>query len=173
MFVTPLEAYLAVIFGCRSNNPVFAYRRLIRLDPRNAGPELGTKYHAFPVKAHIVMTATGSFDLIGSKFALKSAALEPSFSAQKEILVDLRDIECTMSTFDVYELAQNLAFPNPALDTSKRIAVLIGGSGRFTHAQFEQLAKKTPNIRAFEELKSADRWLHAEADSPRVQTDSA
>ena len=117
------------------------------------------------LKNHIAMTATGSFDLIGSKLLLNSLSQEPSLRAQKEILVDLRDVDCTMSTFDVYELAQHLAFPNPALDTNKKIAVLITGNKHFNHAQFFDLCglKKSVNIRAFEQFEAADRWLHGDS----------
>lgn len=116
----------------------------------------------FPLDQFILTTATGSFDLIASKSALKAVAREPGFTVQNEVLLDLRDIKCQMSTFDIYELAQHMVYPNPALDTNRKIAVLVNGQSNFSHAQFLELCanSRSVNVRAFDECEPAEEWLH-------------
>lgn len=130
------------------------------------------KIKALPLDQFIVMTATGSFDLIASRSALKSVAREPSLNAQNEVLLDLRNIKCQMSTFDIFELAQHMAYPNPALDTNRKIAVLVTGQLSFNHAHFLELCanNRSVNVRAFDEYEAADEWLHADLSPDPKQT---
>ena len=126
----------------------------------------------FPLDQFILTTATGSFDLIASKSALKAVAREPGFTVQNEVLLDLRDIKCQMSTFDIFELAQHMAYPNPALDTNRKIAVLVTGQLSFNHAHFLELCanNRSVNVRAFDEYEAADEWLHADLPPDPKQT---
>ena len=80
-------------------------------------------------------------------------------------MLGLRDAGCQMSTFDVYELAQHLTFPNPALDTNKKVAVVIKASERFNHAQLMQLCalNKSANVGAFEDTETVNDWLYPSA----------
>ncbi len=89
---------------------------------------------------------------------------EPSFNAQTEVLLDLRDIDCQLSTTDIFELAEHMAFPNPALDTHRKIAVLVSGHLSFDHARFFELCARNRgvNVQAFDEYEAADEWLYAE-----------
>ena len=119
---------------------------------------------AFPLAHLIVMTATGTLDLKSSKLALKSIADEPSFNEQTEVLLDLRDIKCQLSTADIFELAQHMTFPNPALATNKKIALLVGGHLSFDHAHFLELCanNRGASLKAFDEYEFANKWLYAE-----------
>lgn len=125
---------------------------------------MGNRTRAFPLDHLIVMNATGAFDLTASKLALKAVATEPSFDSQTEVLMDLRDINCQLSTVDIFGLAVHMAFPNPALDTNKRIAVLVSGHLSFNHAHFFELCatNRNVNVRAFDDYDAADEWLHAD-----------
>ena len=68
-----------------------------------------------------------------------------------------------MSTFDVCELAQHLAYPNPVLDARKKIAVLLGADANFEHSRFLELCTrhKGLNVRAFDDYDTAKKWLAA------------
>lgn len=124
---------------------------------------MDAKIKAFPHEHLIMTTVTGAFDLSASKVALAAVEHDPSFNAQTEVLLDLREVKCTMSTVDVYQLAEHLASPNPALHTGKKIAVLVTGRAEFEHAQFLQLcaSNRGVSIGAFDDYEDAQKWLNA------------
>ena len=57
-----------------------------------------------------------------------------------------------------------MTFPNPALATHKKIAVLVSGHLSFDHAHFLELCanNRGASLKAFDEYESANKWLHAE-----------
>jgi hypothetical protein len=126
-----------------------------------------TTRKAFPLKDLIVMTSSGTIDLVASKAALKSLAADPEFDRHYEVLLDLRDSECELSVLDIYEIATYLAWPDPALPTSKKIAVLVSGHRAFDHAKFLEVcsANRGVQVGAFEDYEKASEWL--EADLPK------
>lgn len=131
-----------------------------------------TKHEVFPVKHLIVMDASGSLDLDASKVALKKLAADPDFDSRSEILLDLRDVECHMSTADIYDLAITMALPNPALPTCKKIAVLVEGRAEFDHAKFLETCGVNRGmwIAAFDDYDKADEWLTADLpEDPREE----
>ena len=111
-----------------------------------------------------VMTASGTLDFAASKIAVKSLVAEPSFDERCEVLLDFRDIECAMSVVDIFQLAEHIGFPNPALPTKKKIAVLVTGHRAFDHAQFLELCASNRGLKmgAFEDYENADAWLNAD-----------
>jgi hypothetical protein len=111
----------------------------------------------------IVMDATGILDLAASIAALKKLAANPEFDTRAEILLDLRDVECRMSINDLYDLAVILAWPDPALPTQRKIAILVDGALEFDHARFLALCAVSRGvaIRAFDGYDAADGWLTA------------
>ena len=94
---------------------------------------------------------------------LKLAA-DPQFDPQTEVLLDWRDVECEMSTLDIYDLASFLASPDPALPTRRKIAVLVDGQRGFDHALFLQMCVANSGIRlaAFADYDAANDWLSAD-----------
>lgn len=129
---------------------------------------MNAKSKAYPLKNLIVMTAAGTLDLAASKAALKLLAANPDFSTRCEVLLDLRDTDCAMSTTDIFDLATYMAFPAPALDTYKKVALLVdsNSAGRlaFSHAQFLELCtvNRGLHLQAFESYAQADDWLTAD-----------
>lgn len=127
-----------------------------------------TQTKVFPLKHLIVMTADGKLDLLASKTALKSLVAAPGFEASYEVLLDLRDINCSMSVTDIYELAAHMAYPDAALPTRRKIAVLIDSHSphhlAFDHAKFLEIAagNRGFQIRAFDDYDRADEWLNAD-----------
>jgi len=123
-----------------------------------------TTRKAFPLKDLIVLTSSGTIDLVASKAALKSLAADPEFEARYEILLDLRDSECELSVTDVYEIAAYLAWPDPALPTGKKIAVLVSGQRAFDHAKFLEICSTNRGLQvgAFEDYEKASEWLDAD-----------
>jgi hypothetical protein len=126
--------------------------------------DLKTQHKAFPLRHLIVVDAKGVCDLPASKAALEKLAADPQFDSQTEVLLDLRDIECQMSTLDIYELAAFMAGPDPALPTRRKIAVLVDGRSEFDHASFLQMCTANSGIRlaAFDDYDAADDWLSAD-----------
>lgn len=123
-----------------------------------------TENKFFQARHLIVMHASGIVDLNASKVALAKLAADPEFDQRSEILLDLRDIECHMSTSDIYDLAVAMAWPDPALPTHKRIAILVEGRAEFDHAEFLVLCAVNRGVRiaAFDDYEKADRWMTVE-----------
>lgn len=119
---------------------------------------------AFPLEELIIVTSSGTIDLVASKAALKSLAADPEFEASYEVLLDLRDSKCAMSIADVFEIATYLAWPDPALATRKKIAVLVSGERAFDLAKFLEMCSTNRGIRvgAFEDYEKASEWLDAD-----------
>lgn len=132
-----------------------------------------TTRKAFPLKDLIVITSSGTIDLAASKSALESLAADAKFDSQYEVLLDLRDSECEMSVIDVHEIATYLAWPDPALPTRKKIAVLVSGRQAFDHAKFLEMCSKNRGVRvgAFEDYDKASAWL--DADLPEDPTETS
>jgi len=133
-----------------------------------------TTRKAFPLKDLIVMTSSGTIDLAASKSALKSLAADPAFDSQYEILLDLRDSACELTAMDVYEVATFLAWPDPALPTRKKIAVLVSGQRAFDHARFLEVCSTNRGVRvgAFEDYDKASEWLDADLPEDPKQVDT-
>ncbi|MGP1676959.1 MAG: hypothetical protein ACTS6J_07350 [Burkholderiales bacterium] len=132
-----------------------------------------TTRKAFPLKDLIIMTSSGTIDLVSSKAALKSLAADPEFEANYEILLDLRVSECELSIVDIYQIATYLAWPDPALPTRKKIAVLVSGQRAFDHAKFLEMCSTNRGIRvgAFEDYEKASEWLDTELPEDPKGTD--
>jgi hypothetical protein len=131
--------------------------------------DLKTQHRAFPLEHLIVVDAKGTCDLLASKAALRKVAADPQFDSQTEVLIDLREVKCEMSTLDIYELAAFLAWPDPALPTRRKIAVLVSGP-QFDHASFLQMCTANTGIRlaAFGDYEAANNWLSADLpDDPK------
>ncbi|MBK7470419.1 MAG: hypothetical protein IPO58_03865 [Betaproteobacteria bacterium] len=111
----------------------------------------------------IVMDASGILDLQRSIIALENLAADPQFDAGSECLLDLRDIKCSMSAMDIFNLAEVMAWPNSALPTHRKIAILVEGHDEFDHAQFLALCagNRGVNIAAFDDYDTAGEWLSA------------
>ncbi|MEP6701748.1 MAG: hypothetical protein ABJB04_02080 [Betaproteobacteria bacterium] len=125
---------------------------------------MNTRHQAFPLQHLIVVDATGILDLAESKAALKKLAADPQFDATTEVLLDLRDVTCEMTTLDIYELASFMAWPDPALPTRRNIAVLVEGRAGFDHASFLQMCTANAGIRlaAFDDYDAANAWLNGD-----------
>ncbi len=136
-----------------------------------------TENRAFPLKHLIVMTADGTLDLDASKLALKSLAADPGFDATCEVLLDLRDIHCLLSINDIYAIGAHMAYPNAALPTNKKIAILVDGHSAsnlaLNHAQFLTVCAENRGLsmNAFDNYDDADAWLNAKLPiDPRENT---
>ncbi len=118
---------------------------------------------AYPWKDLIVMTSSGKIDLVASKVALKGLAHDPDFNTRYEVLLDWRDLDCTMSIADVFELAAYMADPVTGLPTRKKIAILVSSGMPFDHAQFLEVCatNRGVHLRAFQTYEKADEWLKA------------
>ena len=132
-----------------------------------------TARKAFPLKDLIIVTSSGTIDLVASKAALKSLAADPEFEANYEILLDLRISECELSIVDIYQIATYLAWPDPALPTRKKIAVLVSGERAFDHAKFLEMCSTNRGIRvgAFEDYEKAGEWLDTDLPEDPKGTD--
>ena len=109
------------------------------------------------------MDASGVLDAAASRAALAKLANDPDFSAKCEVLMDLRNITCSMSATDIYELACAMAWPNSALPTHRKIAILVDGRSEFDHASFLALCASNRGllVAAFVDYDEAGQWLVA------------
>jgi hypothetical protein len=130
-----------------------------------------TQIKVYPLKHLIVMDASGTLDLEASKAALALLVANPGFNASDEVLLDLRDVECEVSTTDLFEIAELMATSRAGFNTTKRTAVLVenhrNGHLPFNKAQFLELCadNRGLNVHAFEDRRAADEWLSAEPSS--------
>ena len=110
------------------------------------------------------MDVSGKLDLPASRHALEELAADPEFDARTEVLLDLRDVDCEMSTVDIYDLASFMSWPDPALPTQKKIAILVDGRTEFDHAKFLEMCVRSrgPRVAAFQDYEKADDWLNAD-----------
>lgn len=78
-----------------------------------------------------------------------------------------------MSIADVFEIATHLAWPDPALPTRKKIAVLVSGERAFDHAKFLEMCSTNRGIRvgAFEDYEKAGEWLDTDLPEDPKGTD--
>ena len=122
-----------------------------------------TENELFRAEHLIVMDASGVLDKAASIAALSKLAADPNFSSKCEVLMDLRDIKCTLTASDIYGLAVTMAWPNPALPTHRKIAVLVQGSADFDHASFLALCatNRGLSLAAFDDYDKAGEWLVA------------
>ena len=143
----------------------------------NPEADMKTQIVVFPLKHLIVMNAAGTMDLAASKAALTQMAATPGYDASSEVLLDLRGVECEMSTTDIFTLAEFMALPGAALTPNKKFAVLVDdhrhGHLPFNKAQFLELCADSTglSVRAFEDYQTADDWLNADLrDNPQYVT---
>ena len=122
---------------------------------------MNTQIKVFSHQSLIVLTADGQLDMAASKAALKIVAESSSHNEHAEVLLDLRDINCSLSITDMYELATHLASPKTGLPTHEKIAVLVDGAMEFDHAKFLALCgvNRGIAIRAFDDYDAAGEWL--------------
>lgn len=123
-----------------------------------------TQHKVFPLDRLVVVDASGLLDLPASKSVLKELADSDEFNEHTEVLLDMRDVECHMSTQDIYELAAFMAGPDPALPTHRKIAVLVSGRTEFDHALFLQMCTANSGLRlgVFLDYDAASNWLSAD-----------
>ena len=154
--------------------PYAARRLALRQALPTREPVMRTTRKAFPLKHLIIMTSSGTIDLVASKSALKTLAADPEFDKHYEVLLDLRDSECELSVMDVYEIATYLAWPDPALPTRKKIAVLVSGQRAFDHAKFLEVCSTNRGIQvgAFEDYDKASEWLDADLPEDPKERDA-
>ena len=126
-----------------------------------------TQIKVFPLKHLLAMDAQGMLDLSASKASLKLLAAAPGFDDSSEVLLDLRDVECELSTTAIFALAEFMALASTGLAAGRRITVLVGahqhGHLAFNRAQFLEFCadNRGLNMRAFEDANTADAWLNA------------
>ena len=127
-----------------------------------------TQINVFPLKHEIVMNAAGTLDLAASKTALNLLVANPGFETSREVLLDLRGVECEMTTADIFEIAACMALPASSPPTTRQIAVLVDthqhGHLPFNAAQFLELCadNRGLNLRVFENHETANAWLNPE-----------
>jgi len=124
-----------------------------------------TQLNAYRLKHLTVLHATGPIDLAASKAALAGFAAGTDSAARNDVLLDLRDGECDMSTADVFALAEFMDMPIAAAVSPRRIAVLMDphqqGHSAFDQERFLDMcaARRHLNMRTFANYEGAKAWL--------------
>jgi hypothetical protein len=119
-------------------------------------------------KDFIKTKITGEFDFDDSKNTFIKLASDPTFPNDYEILIDLRDAECQLSTVYIYGLAQILG--KLTLSFLKKIAIVVSGKQQFDKAKFMELCAKNKGLKvqAFSDIDEAKNWLTTEIDQTIV-----
>lgn len=104
-------------------------------------------------------TVSGDLHLEESKKALAALLGDPEAPSTYDILLDLREAECDLKAFDVYDIVRFLD-EAPGRPRGK-IAVLVAGDQHLMTAKFMELCAENRGLRAhaFTELAEAEGWL--------------
>lgn len=122
------------------------------------------QYRIIHAKELILVSSEGELDLNATKSALRELTSIPEYTELYELLIDLRGVDCNLSVTDIYDIASCLAWPDPALTTLKKIAVLVQPGEPFDHAEFLELCanNRGMQIKAFSENTAAVDWLNSD-----------
>lgn len=103
----------------------------------------------------------GSAHAEAIKSKISELAETPEFSEATKTLVDLRNAECRLTGADVYDICRILAYPEPAIPSTLRLAVVVPSGPRFDLAAFFETCARNRNLttRAFRDPESAVDWL--------------
>ncbi len=125
-----------------------------------------TRYKVLQAKNIIVVDADGRLDLEGSKEAIRQIASDSEYREDYCMVMDLRGAECDLSSTDIVELAAFMAWPDPALPTRRRIAVLVTHNDAWRLASFMETCARNRGlpIKAFTSVEEAEAWLDVEID---------
>lgn len=125
---------------------------------------MNTQYDFFPGRELIVVGAGGKLDFAATKAAVVKLAADPRYRSSYKLLISLRHVLCGLSELDVYEIASFLGWPDPALPTRRKIAILVSGQKSFNHANFLTLCARNRalTMRAFDNRVAAERWLDSD-----------
>lgn len=131
-----------------------------------------TRHWVIHSRELIVVNAEGTLDRTASLRALRHLVSSTEHTERYEVLMDLRDAECDVSTLDVYELAAGMAWPQPMLPTRRKVAVLVSEGEAFDHASFLELCagNRGMRIRAFTDADAAAAWLEADLSGDEVDS---
>lgn len=118
----------------------------------------------------IVVDAEGRVDFEASKEAIRKLSSDPEYSHEYMIIMDLREVSCDLSVTDVVELAAFMAWPDPALPTRRKVAVLVAPDGAYQLASFMETCAQNRGLRlkAFTSVRQAETWLDSELDDSPV-----
>ena len=112
----------------------------------------------------ITVDAEGRLDLSKSKEMIKRIVSHSEYDQYFEEVLDLRDVTCDLSTFDFFEIASFMAWPNPKLPTRRRIAIVVSGDKEFDRATFFETSARNRGllVRSFRHLSAAEEWLESD-----------
>jgi hypothetical protein len=120
-----------------------------------------TEHLVLPSKELIVLTANGTLDLDESKIMIDKLVSNPEYQSHYEILMDLRDTECELTIIEIYTLVSYMVWPDPALPTRRKIAVVVRSMQELDGAKFMELCanNRSLHIKAFSDLDESITWL--------------
>ena len=112
----------------------------------------------------IIVHAEGRLDLSKSKEMIKRIVSHSEYDQYFEEVLDLRDVTCDLSTFDFFEIASFMAWPNPKFPTRRRIAIVVSGDKEFDRATFFETSARNRGllVRSFLHLSAAEEWLESD-----------
>jgi len=112
----------------------------------------------------IIVDAEGRLDLSKSKEMIKRIVSHSEYDQYFEEVLDLRDVTCDLSTFDFFEIASFMAWPNPKLPTRRRIAIVVSGDKEFDRATFFETSARNRGllVRSFRHLSAAEERLESD-----------
>ena len=122
---------------------------------------MNSRHRVFPGVGCLVVYAHVSGSLGASRALCGPITTSPGYDKEFEILLDLRELTCEISTVGMYELATWMAPPHPALPTRRKIAIVKSDGAEFNETQFFALCARNRGLRTrvFRTIEEAGEWL--------------
>lgn len=127
---------------------------------------MATKIKFITARDFLEVTPDGIINITTSRQLLVDIAKTDNHPVDYELLIDFRDTENQISTFDVYQLAGELCMHG---DTFRRkVALLVLPGVNFYRARFFETCshKRGFSVNAFTDYEKAMRWVLSAEDLP-------
>lgn len=106
----------------------------------------------------------GPCGLQDAKQIVRKIVLQPQYSRFLELVFDIRRADCSLSVPDIYNLSKFVAWPEQALPSCRRVAIVVSKGSSFNRAKLFAAYTRSRGLfmESFPSLDAAREWLQAE-----------
>lgn len=128
---------------------------------------MATKIKIVTTGDFLEVTPDGIINLKTSRQLLVDIAKSEHEPVDYDLLIDFRDTKWQMSTFDLYQLAQELVLHGNTF--RNKVALLVNPGVNFDSAEFLETCSHNRGffVDAFIDFENAMRWILASEDAPK------
>ena len=129
---------------------------------------MATKIKIVTTGDFLEITADGIINMATSRQLLVDIAKSDHEPVDYDLLIDFRDTKWHMSTFDLYQLAQELVLHGNTF--RNKVAILVNPGVNFDSAEFLETCSHNRGffVDAFMDFETAMRWILAFEDAPKI-----